>query len=69
MRKQLFRVAPIADAMFAPVVFRFNTYGVSCDSVAGEYMNMVLNDPDVKRWYEAAKDEEAVIEKVEVGIV
>ncbi len=55
--------------MFAPVVFRFNTYGVSCDSVAGEYMNMVLNDPDVKRWYEAAKDEEAVIEKVEVGIV
>ena len=65
----LFGSFSIADAMFAPVVFRFNTYGVSCDSVAGEYMNMILNDSDLNRWYEAAKNETAVIEEDEVGIV
>ena len=32
----------IADAMFAPVVFRFNTYGVDCQGfAAGVYANGV----------------------------
>lgn len=65
----LFGSFSMADAMFAPVVFQFNTYGIPCDSVAGEYMDMVLNDPDMKRWYEAARKETAVIEEEEVGIV
>ncbi|MGK7951188.1 MAG: glutathione S-transferase family protein [Xenococcaceae cyanobacterium] len=64
----LFGSFSIADAMFAPVVFRFNTYGVECNSVGNEYMKTVLNDSDIKRWLEAAKNEPEVIEKVEVGI-
>ncbi|MDJ0568416.1 MAG: glutathione S-transferase family protein [Pleurocapsa sp. MO_192.B19] len=64
----LFGSFTIADAMFAPVVFRFNTYGVECSSIAAEYMNFVLNDSDVQKWYKAAKHEPEVIETVEVGI-
>ena len=63
----LFGNFTIVDAMYAPVVFRFKTYGVECDPVATEYMNWVLNDPDIKRWYEAAKNETEVIEEEEVG--
>lgn len=65
----LFGDFTIVDAMFAPVVFRFNTYGVECDSLAGEYMNQVLNDSDVTKWLEAAKNETEVIEEEEVGII
>lgn len=57
----------IADAMYAPVVSRFHTYRVACDSMAAEYMKTVLEDIDVKRWYEAAKLEKEVIEQEEVG--
>lgn len=53
----LFGVFSIADAMYAPVVSRFHTYGVSCDADAAEYMKTVLDDRDVKRWYEAASHE------------
>ncbi len=65
----LFGSFTMADAMFAPVVFRFHTYGISCDGVANEYMNMVWNDSDVQKWYQAAIKETAVIEEDEVGIV
>ncbi|VEP11968.1 Glutathione S-transferase domain protein [Hyella patelloides LEGE 07179] len=64
----LFGDFTIVDAMFAPVVFRFNTYGVECDSIATEYMKTVLNDSDIKRWYEASKNEPEIIEQVEVGL-
>ncbi|WP_019508671.1 glutathione S-transferase family protein [Pleurocapsa sp. PCC 7319] len=64
----LFGEFSIVDAMYVPVVFRFNTYGVECDSLATEYMNNVLNDPDVMSWLEAAKNETEVIEEEEVGI-
>ncbi|MEM8721146.1 MAG: glutathione S-transferase family protein [Cyanobacteria bacterium P01_G01_bin.39] len=65
----LFEDFTIVDAMYAPVVFRFNTYGVKCDSMITEYINMVLNDPDIKRWHEAARNEVEVIEEEEVGII
>ena len=58
----------IVDAMYAPVVFRFKTYGVQCDPIATEYMNWVLQDPDIQRWYEAAKNETEIIEEEEVGM-
>ena len=47
---------------------RFNTYGVECDSIATEYMKTVLNDSNIKRWYEASKNEPEIIEQVEVGL-
>lgn len=47
----------IADAMYAPVVSRFRTYGVTPDPVAAEYMQAVLDDPDFRAWEEqAARD-------------
>jgi glutathione S-transferase len=64
----LFGDFTIVDAMYAPVVFRFNTYGVECQPVAAEYLSWVLEDPDIKRWHEAAKNETEVIQAEEVGI-
>ena len=63
----LFGDFTIADAMFAPVVFRFNTYNVECDRGGAEYMDTVLNDSDIQLWYEAAKSETEVIETSELG--
>ncbi len=65
----LFGTFSIVDAMYAPVVSRFHTYGVPCHSVVAEYMKTVLADVDVKRWYEMAKNETEVIEEEEVGFV
>lgn len=64
----LFGNFTIVDAMFAPVVFRFNTYGVSGNRLITQYMNTVLNEPNIKQWHEAAKNESEVIEEEEVGI-
>ena len=65
----LFGDFSIVDAMYAPVVFRFNTYDVKCDAMGIEYMNTVLNDVDIQRWYEAAKNETEIIQEEEVGII
>jgi glutathione S-transferase len=64
----LFGDFTIVDAMYAPVVFRFNTYGVECPPVVNEYMSWVLNDSDIKSWNEAAKNEAEVVSAEEVGI-
>jgi glutathione S-transferase len=64
----LFGDFTIVDAMYAPVVFRFNTYGVECQPVVADYISWVLEDLDIKRWYEAAKNETEVIQAEEVGI-
>ena len=58
----------IADAMFAPVAFRFNTYGVDCQGFAAEYMQTVLHDADVQAWLHAAQQEQATIMSSEVGL-
>ena len=63
----LFGDFSIADAMYAPVVFRFRTYGVSGDAAVTAYMDQVFKDPQVFNWYEAACQETAVIEEEEVG--
>jgi len=39
----------IADAFFAPIVFRFDTYGVRPDGVAGEYLDAMLAAPALQR--------------------
>jgi glutathione S-transferase len=67
--KWLFGSFTIADAMFIPVVSRFKTYGIECNSDAEEYMTFVLNDPDIKEWYNDSKKEKEIIDSSEVGIV
>ena len=64
----LFGEFTIADAMFAPVVFRFNTYGVDCQGFAAEYMQTVLHDADVQAWLHAAQQEQATIMSYEIGL-
>jgi glutathione S-transferase len=47
-----------ADAMYAPVVTRFRTYGVPVDPVCAAYMDAVLALPSMTAWYRAADEEE-----------
>lgn len=57
----LFGEFGIVDAFFAPVVFRFQSYGIKFESVTlNRYMNSVLEMPLVKEWSEAALKEEAL---------
>jgi glutathione S-transferase len=47
----------IADAMYAPVVTRFRTYGVKLGATAAAYVEAVLADRDFLAWEAAAKAE------------
>lgn len=58
----LFGSFSIADAFFAPVGFRFQTYGVAPDGMAGEYLRSLLAHPLLRTWEEAALEETAVVE-------
>lgn len=51
-----------ADAMFAPVVSRFRTYGVTLDEACNRYMSAILEWPGFKEWEAGALAEQAVIE-------
>ncbi len=50
----------LADAMFAPVVSRFDTYVVETNDVAREYMASVRSHPWISEWRDAAEAESAV---------
>lgn len=53
----LFGAFSIADAMFAPVAFRFATYGVALEATAAAYVQTLLALPTVQEWLEAARAE------------
>jgi len=53
----LFGDFSIADAMFAPVVFRFQTYGAALSPASQTYLNHALQDPDLCVWQDAASQE------------
>lgn len=58
----LFGRFSVADAMYAPVVTRFVTYGVEVDDTARAYMDAVLALPAMREWTAAAKAEPWVLE-------
>lgn len=62
----LFGPFTIADAMFAPVVLRFVTYGVALDGRARAYADSMLALPAMQEWMSAAIDESEVIEAFEI---
>lgn len=64
----LFGQYSIADAMFAPVAFRFLTYGVAGLGVVEEYVQTVAHDPLVQEWVRASELEHEVVASSEVGI-
>ena len=64
----LFGQYSIADAMFAPVAFRFLTYGVTERGAVDDYVQTVARDPLVQEWLQAAAMEQEVIASSEVGV-
>ncbi|MEW6144437.1 MAG: glutathione S-transferase family protein [Thermodesulfobacteriota bacterium] len=58
-----------ADAMYAPVALRFDTYGIEAGGHSRSYIETVLTDGHVREWIRAAVDEEEVIEMFEKGVV
>ena len=62
----LFGAFGAADAMFAPVVTRFRTYGVKLDKDSDAYCNAVLAQPAMKDWIDAAKHEPWLIAAYEL---
>ncbi len=61
----LFGELSAADAMFAPVVSRFQTYGVELDGVEADYSAAILSLPAVRDWMAAAREEPWTIAAVE----
>jgi glutathione S-transferase len=64
----LFGRYSIADAMFAPVAFRFLTYGVIEAGTMDEYVQTVTRDPLVQEWLQAGELEQEVVASSEVGV-
>ena len=59
----------IADCFFAPVAFRFRTYGVAPSGAAGEYLATLLAHPFVREWEDAALRETEIVEEDEPRVV
>jgi glutathione S-transferase len=63
----LFGEYSVADAMYAPVVLRFRTYGPQLGEVAASYVATTLADPHMREWIDAASAEPWTIEASEIG--
>ena len=63
----LFGKFSVADAMFAPVVLRFRTYGINLPESAGFYPHRVLESEAMQEWLAAAECEVEVIDDDEKG--
>ncbi len=46
----LFGQFSIADAMYAPIVLRFNSYGIPVGDTENDYMNTILSLNSLKEW-------------------
>lgn len=55
----LFGAWSITDAMFAPVVFRFQSYHVALDPVSAAYCDAMLSLPAMREWADSARLEES----------
>ncbi|MDX1500396.1 MAG: glutathione S-transferase family protein [Woeseiaceae bacterium] len=63
----LFGTFSVADAMFAPVVLRFRTYGINLPDSACYYPQRLLRSEAMQEWLAAAETETEVIECEEKG--
>jgi len=63
----LFGAISAADAMYAPVVTRFRTFGVQLDSDSEAYCTAILGYPPMKAWIDDAKNEPWLIAAAELG--
>ena len=56
----------MADAMYAPVVTRFLTYGVKLNKPCNLYCQTIMAMPEMKEWIAAAKREPDEIEELDM---
>jgi glutathione S-transferase len=63
----LFGKFSICDCMFAPVVFRFNTYTPELSKTSRNYLQTMLAHPKMQLWLKQAREEVERIENSEVG--
>ncbi|MCB6182219.1 glutathione S-transferase family protein [Leeia sp. TBRC 13508] len=61
----LFGQFSIADAMYAPIAFRFKTYGVKLPTEAETYLNTLLSHPSMQEWVADALKEPWTISAAE----
>jgi glutathione S-transferase len=61
----LFGGFTIADAMYAPVVSRFRTYGIELDELCQAYADAIWALPAMQDWVAAAGHEPMIIEEYE----
>ena len=62
----LFGEITIADAMYAPVVSRLRTYGVTLEPKLQAYADRIWDLPAMQEWRAAALEEKEEIEELEV---
>jgi glutathione S-transferase len=58
----LFGAFSVADAFYAPVAFRFQTYGVEPEGEAGAYLRRLLAHPWLREWEKGALAEKEIID-------
>ncbi len=63
----LFGRFSVADAMYAPVVLRFRTYGINLPDSAINYPRRLLESKAIQDWLMAAESEVEVIKREEIG--
>ena len=56
----------MADAMFAPVCTRFETYNVKLDTPCSDYCKTIMAMPFMQEWIESAKTEPEELEELDV---
>jgi glutathione S-transferase len=63
----LFGNFSVADAMYAPVVLRFRTYGINLPQSASVYPGRLLESTAMQDWLAASESETEVLERDETG--
>jgi glutathione S-transferase len=63
----LFGRRSMADAMYAPVCTRFQTYDVEIDAVSAAYCERILGMPEMQEWIAAARLEPDEIDELDMG--
>jgi len=62
----LFGEFSIADAMFAPIVLRFNSYGIKVGEVERQYMDRILALPSIQLWITDGCNEKEILQQCEI---
>jgi glutathione S-transferase len=66
----LFGEFSLADAMFAPVLFRFQTYGAGLSPTAAQYLQYGLADPLMRQWqHDSSREDHPLADVDRLGTI